>query len=140
MLNNEDVLERVTEILNQSRVGVMSTVNDNKPNTRYMIFYNDGLTLYTKTSDNTQKFDEIESNPNTHIMIGFNEGKHQAYLEISGTVETVTDQKTIDWLWSSQDKTYFDDKDDPDLVVLKVIPENIRMLNDDDIDVTEIEV
>lgn len=139
-MNNEDVLERVTEILNQSRVGVMSTVNDNKPNARYMIFYNDGLTLYTKTSDNTQKFDEIESNPNTHIMIGFNEGKHQAYLEISGTVETVTDQKTIDWLWSSQDKTYFDDKDDPDLVVLKVIPENIRMMNDDDIDVTEIEV
>lgn len=139
-MDKERALERVKEILNESRVGVMSTVNGDTPNSRYMIFYNDDFTLYTKTSDETQKFDEIETNPNTHVMVGYNEGNNKAYLEIRGTVKVVEDQQTIDWLWKSQDKTYFDGKEDSDLVALKVVPESVKIMNDEDFSTTEVEL
>ena len=51
-----------------------------------MTFFNDELTLYTPTSGKTEKIDEIEKNPNVHILIGYdNEGLGDSYLEISGT-------------------------------------------------------
>lgn len=137
-MDKNEVLDRIKAILDQSRIGVMSTIDGDKPNARYMVFYNDDFTLYTKTSEETPKFEEVEKNPNTHIMLGYNEGNNKAYLEISGTVQTVDDKETIDWLWDSQDKTYFNGKDDDDLVILKVIPENIRVMNDDDLNTTEI--
>lgn len=33
-----------------------------------MVFYNDDLTLYTKTSINSVKVDEIEDNPHAYIL------------------------------------------------------------------------
>ncbi|PTH70173.1 general stress protein, partial [Staphylococcus agnetis] len=38
-----------------------------------------------------------------------------------------TDQQQIDWLWQEQDKTFFDSKEDPDLVVLRVIPNKVML-------------
>ena len=40
----------------------------------------------------------------------------------------------IDWLWETQDKTFFDSKQDPELCVLKVQPKSIKLMNDDDLD------
>lgn len=134
------VLDRIKEILDESRVGVMSTVDDNQPNARYMIFYNDDFTLYTKTSDETPKFKEIEENPRTHIMLGYHEDNNRAYLEITGTVHVVEDQKTIDRLFKSQDKSYFDSSQDPDLAVLKIVPDRIKIMNDDDYSTTELKL
>jgi general stress protein 26 len=55
-------------------------------------------------------------------------------LEIDAQVEIINDQATIDWLWETQDKTFFDSKDDPELCVLKVTPNSIKIMNDDTID------
>ena len=53
-------LERIEEILRESKTGVLSTAKNNVPNARYMWFYNDGLTLYAKTSDQSPKYDELD--------------------------------------------------------------------------------
>jgi general stress protein 26 len=47
-MNKAQVLTEVEKILNTSRIGVLSTAHNNIPNSRYMVFYNDDLTLYTK--------------------------------------------------------------------------------------------
>jgi general stress protein 26 len=46
-------------VLATSKVGVLSTAYNNKPNSRYMVFYNDGLTLglLLYAVDNTPTFD-----------------------------------------------------------------------------------
>ncbi len=49
------------------------------------------------------------------------------YVELEGAIEIVTDQQQIDWLWQEQDKTFFDSKEDPDLVVLRVIPNKVML-------------
>ena len=131
-MEREKVIEEIEYILNISRVGVMSTISGDKPNSRYMIFYNDGHTLYTKTAEGTPKADEIKQNPNTHVLLGYEETSNDSFLEIDGKVEIVEDQETLDWLWQNQDKTYFDSEKDPDFTVLKINPESIKVMNDQD--------
>lgn len=131
-MEQSKVIERIEEILDESKIGVLSTAKDNVPNARYMWFYNDGLTLYAKTNDQSPKYDELGENPQAHVMLGFEVTKNHAFVEISGTVERINNQKIIDWLWEEEDKSFFDSKENPHLKVLKIIPEHIKIMNDDD--------
>ncbi len=54
-MNTEQLQSEIENILNISKIGVLSTAHNNTPNSRYMVFYNDGLTLYTKTSIESKK-------------------------------------------------------------------------------------
>ncbi|MGJ5702670.1 pyridoxamine 5'-phosphate oxidase family protein [Staphylococcus equorum] len=133
-MDNTNLTNKINEILNTSRVGVLSTAYNNVPNSRYMIFYNDGNTLYTKTNVNSIKMDEIESNPRAHILIGYDDTNNRSFLEIDATLSIAQDQETIDWLWQNQDKSFFDNKTDPELCVVKAQPQSIKIMNDKTLD------
>ncbi len=131
-MEQSKAIERIEEILNESKIGVLSTAKDNVPNARYMWFYNDGLTLYAKTNDQSPKYDELGENPQAHVLLGFNDTDNNAFVEINGNVERINDQQTIDWLWEKQDKSFFDSKENPHLKVLKITPDAIKIMNDDE--------
>ena len=118
------------KILSESFIGTMATVQGNKPHSRYMTFFNNEFTLYTATSTDTHKVDELQANPNTHILIGY-EGKGfgDAYLEIEGTVEQSTDESMKEKVWNKLLKGWFDGPEDPKLVILKVTPTQLRLMN-----------
>ncbi|MGW7977683.1 pyridoxamine 5-phosphate oxidase [Staphylococcus xylosus] len=137
-MSNSKASNKINEILNTSRIGILSTAYNNVPNSRYMVFYNDGNTLYTKTNINSIKIDEIQSNPKAHILLGYDDTKNRSYLEIEATLSIVQDQETIDWLWKRQDKSFFDNSEDPELCVLKILPNTIKIMNDDELDQPEI--
>ncbi|CEI80478.1 General stress protein 26 [Oceanobacillus oncorhynchi] len=137
-MNKAKVIKEIQKILDISKVGVLSTSHNNVPNSRYMVFYHDEAVLYTKTDEDSPKVEEVESNPQAHILLGYEETKNKSFLEIRAKVEVINDQETIDWLWETQDKTYFDSKNDPDLTVLKLIPEQIKIMNSDNFDTPEI--
>ncbi|GKV55801.1 general stress protein 26 [Sporosarcina sp. NCCP-2222] len=125
-----DAKETAKKILDKSYVGTMATVEAGKPFSRYMTFFNDGFTLYTATSKKTDKVDELESNPNTHILIGYDgEGFGDAFLEVAGTV-TISDEEGLkEKIWNDAMKPWFDGPDDPNLVILKVTPTAMRLMN-----------
>lgn len=129
---DQQVKDQIIQVINNARIGVLSTAINNKPNSRYMIFYNDDIELYTKTSKKTDKIEELKQNPYVHVLLGYEENHQQPYIEIEGEIEIVTNQHTINWLWQNQDKTFFDSKNDPDLVVLRVLPSRITLLNLED--------
>lgn len=133
-VDKQQATQAIEKVLDNSKVGVLSTAYNNKPNSRYVVFYNDDLTLYTKTNINSVKVEEIEDNPYAYILLGYNETTNNSFVEIDAQIEVVKDQKVIDWLWETQDKTFFDSKQDPELCVLKVQPKSIKLMNDDDLD------
>ncbi|WP_281199992.1 pyridoxamine 5'-phosphate oxidase family protein [Staphylococcus schleiferi] len=130
----QKVIDQMKQVFEKSRIGVLSTAINNEPNSRYMIFYNDDLDLYTKKSRSSQKIEELKQNPKAHVLLGYEEGSGHPYVEIDGTIDIITNSKEIDWLWQEQDKTFFDSKNDPDLVVIRVIPSHIKLLNSEDLD------
>ena len=108
----------------------MATIQQNKPHTRYMTFFSDEFTLYTATSKQTQKVDELEANPHTHILIGYEgEGVGDEFLEIEGTVTISSDEKMKEKIWNKHMKPWFSGPEDPNLVILKVSPDSIRLMN-----------
>lgn len=133
-MDRKQATEVIENILDKSKVGVLSTAYNNEPNSRYMVFYHDDLTLYTKTNVNSTKVKELKENPAAYVLLGYNETTNNSFVEMEATIEVVTDQQTIDWLWETQDKTFFDSKEDPELCVLKVVPKSIKVMNDKDLD------
>ncbi|WP_252503795.1 pyridoxamine 5'-phosphate oxidase family protein [Sporosarcina sp. Marseille-Q4943] len=122
--------ETARKILDESYVGTMATVQQGKPFSRYMTFFNEDFTLYTATSKKTDKVEELERNPNTHILIGYEgEGFGDAYLEIMGTVMISDEESLKEKVWNEHMKPWFTGPDDPNLVILKVTPDAMRLMN-----------
>lgn len=122
--------ETALKILQESLVGTMATIQQNKPYTRYMTFFSDEFTLYTATSKQTHKVDELEVNPHTHLLIGYDgKGFGDEFLEIEGTVSISDDESVKAKIWNEQMKPWFSGPEDPNLVILKVQPQTIRLMN-----------
>lgn len=130
-MSQKELKQKVLNLLDEQKVGTLATVEQNQPHTRYMTFFHEGLTLYTPTSKETHKAEEIEKNPNVHILIGYSgEGFGDTYAEIAGTATLTDDSKLIDRLWSDEMEKWFKGKDDPNLVILKIDPTSIRYMNE----------
>ena len=69
-----------------------------------MVFYNDGLTLYTKTNIHSAKV-KIKDNPAAYVLLGYNDTTNRSFVEMEATIEIVTEQE-VDWLWETQDKSF----------------------------------
>ena len=125
-----DAKATARKILDESYIGTMATVQQGKPFSRYMTFFNEDLTLYTATSKKTDKVEELEQNPHTHILIGYEgEGFGDEYLEIMGTV-TISDEESIkEKVWNEHMKPYFTGPNDPELIILKITPDSMRLMN-----------
>ncbi|MBT2614406.1 MULTISPECIES: pyridoxamine 5'-phosphate oxidase family protein [unclassified Bacillus (in: firmicutes)] len=129
-MSQNQIKEKVLNIIRDHKIGVLSSVENNKPHSRYMTFFNDELTLYTPTSGKTEKIDEIEKNPNVHILIGYdNEGLGDSYLEISGTTKINDSQELKDKLWNESFEKWFEGPKDPNYLILQIKPESIRLMN-----------
>lgn len=122
--------DQIASIIDNNLVGTMATIHDNKPRSRYMTFFNDNLTLYTATSKDTHKTEDIEQNPYTHILLGYNgEGIGDEYVEIEGKVIESDDESLKKKVWNEHLESWFDGPEDPKLLILKVTPEQIRLMN-----------
>lgn len=129
-MEQSQVKEKILKVLKEDFVGVLSTVENDKPYSRYMTFFNDEFTLYTATSADTEKVDEIEKNRNVHILLGYNgEGFGDSYVEISGTSEVSDSSELKKKVWNDHLKAWFDGPEDPSYVVLQINPSSIRLMN-----------
>lgn len=130
-MDQQQLKNKVLDILDHHKIGSLATVESGKPHSRYMTFFHDGLTLYTPTSDETHKAEEIDNNPNVHVLLGYNgEGLGDAYLEITGTAKLNHSKDLKDKIWNEKLERWFDGKDDPNLTVLEIEPSEIRLMNE----------
>lgn len=118
------------KILEDNMVGTMATIKGDKPHSRYMTFFNDNFTLYTVTSDDTNKVEELSKNPYTHILIGYDgKGLGDEFLEIEGRAEISSDDSMREKVWNDVLKGWFTGPHDESMVILKVTPNQIRLMN-----------
>ena len=127
---SEELKEKVIKIISDHRTGILSSVENNKPHSRYMTFYNNDLTLYTPTKRDTEKIEEIEKNPAVSVLLGYEKnGQSDAYVEITGRA-AINDSKELKrQYWDESYKKWFDSPEDPNYVFLQVQPETVRILN-----------
>ncbi|MBW3112929.1 pyridoxamine 5'-phosphate oxidase family protein [Bacillus sp. MCCB 382] len=132
-MSQAELKQQILKVLDESKVGTLATVKNNKPHSRYMTFSHDDLTLYTPTSSETHKTDEIENNPNVHILLGYEgEGYGDTFVEIEGRASIEDSAHYKEKFWNDHMKRWFEGPDDPDYIVLKVQPTSIRLMNDEE--------
>ncbi|PSL50603.1 general stress protein 26 [Salsuginibacillus halophilus] len=131
---NEDLKKRIKTVLEGNSVGVLATIKDDQPYARYMTFWHDELVLYTPTRADAHKVEDIEANPNVHILLGYeDEGQGDTFVEIEAEAVIEDDADVKAWMWSERMDQRYNDPEDPALIVLKCTPSVIRYRNDDDI-------
>jgi general stress protein 26 len=129
-MSQQDLKEQVIKIISDHRTGVLSSVENDKPHSRYMTFYNEDLTLFTPTKMDNEKVDEIAKNPSVSVLLGYEEkGQSDAYVEISGTSTIIDSQDLKKQFWHESLKKWFDGPEDPNYVFLQIQPETVRILN-----------
>ncbi len=129
-LEQNQLKEKIQTVLEENKVGTLSTVEKNKPHARYMTFFNEDFKLFTATSSDTHKTEEIETNPNVHILLGYDgEGFGDSYIEYQGTATVREDKETKKKIWNEHLKPWFDGPEDPKYVVLEIDPTRIRLMN-----------
>lgn len=126
----KDLKEKVLNVLDDSKYGTLATVKNNKPHSRYMTFHHEGLTMYTPTDKDTHKTEEIDANPNVHILLGYDgDGLGDAYVEVEGTAAIKDDPELKKKIWNKHMEKWFKGPDDPDYIVLEIQPTLFRLMN-----------
>ncbi|AZB41974.1 general stress protein [Bacillus sp. FJAT-42376] len=129
-MDQQQLKEQIVKIIDQNKIGTLATVKNRKPHSRYMTFFNENLTLYTPTDIETHKVEEIDENPNVHILLGYDgEGFGDTYVEVEGTASIEKSEELKQRLWDDNMKMWFDGPNDENYIVLKIIPDQIRLMN-----------
>ncbi|WEZ07344.1 pyridoxamine 5'-phosphate oxidase family protein [Priestia flexa] len=132
-MNKQEMMDKLSNLLDENRVGTLATVVNQKPNSRYMTFFKkDGdITLYTPTSIATHKGDEIDENGNVHILLGYSgEGYGDNYVEVSGIAKINDNQELKNRFWNDHMSQWFNGPDDTNYVLLEITPTHIKLMNE----------
>ena len=93
--------EDVLAVINNNKIGAMATLSGEKPYGRYMTFTNEQFTLYTTTEGDSQKVQDLQTNPYVHILLGLsNNDASSPYIEYTGKLTDIKDDK-LKLKWST---------------------------------------
>jgi general stress protein 26 len=77
--------------------------------------------IYFFTDARSHKDDEIQQFPK--ICMGFADTHKQKYVSVSGTAQLIFDREKVDELWSAPAKVWWKTPENPDIRLLRVVPE-----------------
>jgi general stress protein 26 len=77
----------------------------------------DGIFWFV-TGRDTTKIDELTTHPDALVCLQ----NDNQFVAVAGRVEVVQDRSKVEELWSESFRVWFDGKDDPNLVLLRLVP------------------
>ena len=124
-------LEQVKEFINQVHWGTLATSDGNKVGARPMagLAWKDNQ-LWCATGAPTDKITQLKKVPYAEYCFCDTSGKH---VRVAGPCIISTDNTEKLWLYEAVPtlKDHIPDPASPDYVVIKMIPDNIRIMNPD---------
>ncbi|GGD94038.1 pyridoxamine 5'-phosphate oxidase family protein [Paenibacillus nasutitermitis] len=125
-IEKQKLEQRITAALDKHHFGSFSTVENNKPKSRYMAIFHDGMNVYLATDRKTHKVEELQHNSNISLLLGFDGKSWAEIVEIEGTASITKDESLRQKFWNDQLKPWFNGPDDPDYVILEIDAERIQ--------------
>ena len=124
-LHNEEAIEKIQALVKDITFCMFCTkVNAMPFQTRPMATtdVDDEGNLWFFSGKGSNKNDEVKSDD--HVQLIYAKGSDSHFLSISGRAMIIDDRQKIDELWKPIVKAWFPEgKDDPDLRLIKVIPD-----------------
>lgn len=113
-------ISKVTEIINGSRIGTITTINDNGALVSRPLAVQDVRDdgdMWFFTSANSSQVVHIRANPAVNVSFG----KGTEWVSVAGTAEVVADRRLIHEMWNQAVEAWFPDgPDTPEVVLLRI--------------------
>ncbi|CAG9623633.1 pyridoxamine 5'-phosphate oxidase family protein [Sutcliffiella rhizosphaerae] len=124
---NADLKQKITAMISNHKIGTLATIRDNRPYSRFMLFFHEELTLYCATNKNTHKMQDIHANPRVHILLGMDAVDfHKPYVEMEAEASFEDNSDLKQKFWNAKLSEWMKSPEDPDYLLLKLTPSIIR--------------
>jgi general stress protein 26 len=127
-INPADVQALATALVKKVRFPQLATIDGDQPRVRPVSpVRTDGFTVYVANLKTYKKTAEIAANPN--VELGYVDDEHNQ-VRITGKAEVVNDRKLLEEIWNSNRllQHYLGSIDNPELVVYRVVPSQVRYM------------
>jgi general stress protein 26 len=126
--------------LTDIKIAMLTTLSaDGKPHSCPMYTFelkDDGI-IWMFVSKGSKKHDDIQGN--STVLLNYSNPQHNLYVTVNGKAEISNDQTKIEELWSDRFKMWFPyGKEDPDLCLLKITPEEAEYWDTPDLLLTQV--
>ncbi len=122
----ESLKEKVLDLFSHHKIGTLATVRNDRPYSRFMMFFNQELTLYTASNQHAHKAEDMAQNPHVHILLGYDrDSDHKHYVEVEATAEVEESKELKKKFWDDYLKHWIADAEDPEYMLLKLTPKTI---------------
>lgn len=126
----EIVLDRVRQLEPAAVWSLASITTDGRPWVRYVTpqVVDDDLVIWGNTFAHSRKVAQIAANPEVHLTVGVKDmASASSYLQVEARAELLTDPQVKTAVWADYMKAVYSGPDDPNYVVLKIIPYRIEL-------------
>ncbi len=124
-----DLESRIWRIIGRPQTAALATIaEDGAPWVRYVtVRAGNDFTLSFCTARSTRKARQIAARPDVHLTCGnLNPPDGSAYLQVAGRAEVRSDAAARREHWQEEWRRYFTGPDDPEYVIVLVIPSVIE--------------
>jgi general stress protein 26 len=124
-LRREDANKKIKEIVDAADICLFTTdlttlPLKTRPMSRQLV--DDEGNIWFFSEKDSEKNHDIEKDERVHLFFS-NKGSSE-YLSLYGTATIIIDKEKAKELWSAPMKIWFKDPEDPNLTILKVIPQD----------------
>ena len=121
-----DKEERVWELIRKIGICMLGSRDGEALRSRPMAAYFDRAAhiIYFLTDADSHKKEELGRDP--HVVLAFADTSSQTYLSVSGIAEVMDDRDKVRELWSTPAKAWWKSPDDPNIRILKVVPQDAQ--------------
>jgi general stress protein 26 len=120
--DNANDPQRVWDLAKKIGVAMIASWDGSKPHSRPMSAHVDQKdnAFYFLTDKTDKKTQDLKQYPS--VCMAFGDASDMKYVSVTGDASVSDDRAKIKELWSVWAKAWWDSPDDPNIVVLKVVP------------------
>ncbi len=135
-MSSTDIRNQALSIIDEVRIFFLASVDGDKPRLRPMTrLFNDGFCIWSCSHKDTNKLKQIRQNPMVEACFLDTSNRH---LRVLGAVEIF--EGDVDWEALPIKKDTLPMLEDPDYILIKIFPKEVRMLNDWSLDYKNIPI
>ncbi|MBJ3783456.1 pyridoxamine 5'-phosphate oxidase family protein [Devosia sediminis] len=124
ILSTEEAIDRIWDLAKKIDICMLTTWDGEQQRSRPMSarVRREEHAIYFLTDLEGHKLTEIDNYP--HVSLAWADNGGHKYVVIAGEAEVSNDRAKIADLWSDFDKAWWDDANDPQIRLLRVVPED----------------
>jgi general stress protein 26 len=133
-----DVRAAALQTIRDAKFPMVATIDGDQPRVRPVSPLRvDGFTVYFASLRSSHKTGEIDAN--TNVELCYLAGGHDQ-VRITGVAERITDRTTLEELWDGSPllKSYLGSLDNPELMIYRVVPRQVRFMREWALDYHEV--